>query len=76
MGLSRPEYWSGLPFSPPGNLPDPGIKLSLESPALQVDSFTTSATWEAQTDCVFAPLHSLLLLLLSHFSRVRPCATP
>ena len=26
MGLSRQEYWSGLPFPPPGNLPDPGIK--------------------------------------------------
>ena len=26
MGFSRKEYWSGLPFPPPGNLPDPGIK--------------------------------------------------
>ena len=26
MEFSRPEYWSGLPFSPPGDLPDPGIK--------------------------------------------------
>ena len=26
MGLSRQEYWSGLPFSPPGDLPYPGIK--------------------------------------------------
>ena len=26
MGLSRQEYWSGLPFPPPGNLPDPDIK--------------------------------------------------
>ena len=25
MGLSRQEYWSGLPFPPPGALPDPGI---------------------------------------------------
>ena len=29
----REECWSGLPFSPPGDLPDPGIKL--QSPALQ-----------------------------------------
>ena len=29
MGLSQQEYWSGLPFPPPGNLPDPGIKLQL-----------------------------------------------
>ena len=26
MGLSREEYWSGLPFPPPGDLPDPGNK--------------------------------------------------
>ena len=26
MGFSRQEYWSGLPFSPPGDLSDPGIK--------------------------------------------------
>ena len=26
MGFSRQEYWSGLPFPPPGNLPDPGIE--------------------------------------------------
>ena len=25
MGLSRQEYWSGLPFPPPGDLPDPGL---------------------------------------------------
>ena len=28
MGFSRQEYWSGLPFPPPEDLPDPGIKLS------------------------------------------------
>ena len=34
MGFSRQEYWSGLPFPSPGDLPDPGIKLrSLASPA-------------------------------------------
>ena len=27
MGFSRQEYWSGLPFPPPGDLPHPGIKL-------------------------------------------------
>ena len=36
MGFSRQEYWSGLPFPPPGDLPDPGIKLL--SPALLADS--------------------------------------
>ena len=39
MGFSSPEYWSGLPCPPPGDLPDPGIKpTSLKSPALQVGS--------------------------------------
>ena len=35
-GFSRQQYWSGLPWSSPRNLPHPGIKL--KSPALQVDS--------------------------------------
>ena len=49
MGFSRQEYWSGSPFPPPGDLPDPGIELpSLTSPALAGGFFTTSATWEAQ----------------------------
>ena len=49
MEFSRQEYWSGLPFPSPGNLPeDPGIKhLSLESPALAGRFFTTCGTWEA-----------------------------
>ena len=47
-GISRQEYWSGLPFLPPGDLPDPGIEpASLASPALAGGFFTTSATWEA-----------------------------
>ena len=29
IGLSRQEYWSGLPFPPPGYLPDPGLNLRL-----------------------------------------------
>ena len=36
MEFSRQEYWSGLPFPPPGDLPDPGIEP--RSPALQADS--------------------------------------
>ena len=36
MGFSRQEYWSGLPFSPPGDLPNPGMEPV--PPALQVDS--------------------------------------
>ena len=36
MGFPRQEYWSGLLFLSPRDLPDPGIRLG--SPALQVDS--------------------------------------
>ena len=35
MGVSRQEYWSGLPFPSPGDLPNPGIEPG--SPALQTD---------------------------------------
>ena len=35
MGLSRPEYWSGLSCSPPGHLPDPGIEPTLVLPWLE-----------------------------------------
>ena len=42
-GFSRQEYWSGLPGSPAGDLPDPGIEpMSLRSPALAGRFFTTS----------------------------------
>ena len=42
MGLSRQEYWSGLPFLFPGDLPKPGIKPeSFMSPALAGGFFTT-----------------------------------
>ena len=36
MGFSRQEFWSGLPFPSPGDVPDPGIEP--RSPALQADS--------------------------------------
>ena len=39
MGFPRQEYWSGLSFPSPGDLPDPGIEL--RSPALQADSLPT-----------------------------------
>ena len=45
MGFSRQDFWSGVPFPPPGELPDPGIKpVSLKSLALAGRFFfTTSA---------------------------------
>ena len=50
MGVSRQEYWSGLTFPSPGDLPDPGIKP--RSPILQADTLTSEP-----------PEKSLLLLL-------------
>ena len=42
MGFPRQEHWSGLPFPPPGDLPDPGTEhKSLVSPALAGGLFTT-----------------------------------
>ena len=60
MGFSRPDYWNGLPFASPGDLPDPGIKPT--SPALAGGFFTTEPLGKP---CLF-----LVLLLLSHFNRV------
>ena len=39
MGFSRQEYWSGLPFPSPGDLPNPGIEP--RSPALEADALTS-----------------------------------
>ena len=42
VGLPRQEHWSGLPFPPPGDLPDTGIEhMSPESPALAGGFLTT-----------------------------------
>ena len=46
MEFSKQEYWRGLPFPSPGDLPGPGIEPeSLASPALASGFFATSATW-------------------------------
>ena len=39
MGFFRQEYWSGLPFPSPGDLPDPGVEP--RSPTLQADALTS-----------------------------------
>ena len=46
MGLSRQEYWSGLPRPPPGDLPSPGIEpASPEALALADGFLSSSTTW-------------------------------
>ena len=46
MGFSRQEYWSGLPFPSPGNLPDPGIEPG--SSALQGDALPSESPGKPQ----------------------------
>ena len=72
MGFSRQEYWSGLPFLAPGDLPDPGIEPM--SPALAGGFFTTEPpgkpfkSWLATTK----PDFTLGFMLdLSSYSTVR-----
>ena len=63
MEVSRQEYWSGLPFPIPRDVPNPGIEpLSLVSPALAGGFFTTNVTWEASLRC----RQTSLLLVSQH----------
>ena len=63
MGFSRQEYWSGLPFPSPGDLPDPGIEP--RSPTLHPDALT------------FAPPGKPFYLLIINFNlSVMPSPLP
>ena len=50
VGFSRQEYWSGLPFPSPGDLPSPGIEPG--SPALQVDALSSEPPGKSEYMCV------------------------
>ena len=51
MGFSGQEHWSGLPFPPPGDLSNQGIKpASLASPALAGELFTTEPPGKLVTE--------------------------
>jgi len=66
MGFSRQEYQSGLPFSPPGNLPDPRIEP--ESPALAGRFFTTETPGKAHhKDRVVICYHGRIISILTLF---------
>ena len=52
MGFPRKEYWSGLSFPPPGDLPHPGIKLS-SLVSCTGRFFTTSTTWESPRQILY-----------------------
>ena len=64
-GILQQEHWSGLPYLPPGDIPDPGIEPpSLMSPALAGRFFITSATWEAQNNVFVTHSQSCLTLCI------------
>ena len=71
MGFSRHEYWRGLSFPSPGDLPDPGIKpASPISPVLAGRFFTTSATREAHLYSSFwllVPLRYIVIIITLEF---------
>ena len=70
LGFSRREHWSGLPFPPPGDIPDPGIEPA--SPTLQADALPS----DHQGSFICWPTVLLLrVCMLSRFSHVQLCAT-
>ena len=66
MGFSRQEYWSGLPFLPPGDLPGPGIEP--KSPALADGLFATELTQRPSDDLFDIKLYILQFTVLLPFS--------
>ena len=51
--FSRQEYWSGLPFPSPGDLPNPGIEPG--SPALEADALTSEPPGKPSVDVTYSP---------------------
>ena len=64
MGFSRQEYWSGLPFPSPGDLPHPGIKP--RSPALEADALASEPpvirNWQTELGLSVSDICSVLWL--------------
>ena len=63
MGFFRQEYWSGLPFPSPGDLPNPGIEP--RSPALQADALTSEPLGKPPECSNYSTI-----ALISHASKV------
>ena len=57
MGFSRQEYWSGLPFPSPGDLPNPGIEP--RSPTLEADALTSESPGKPYADGIRAGKNTL-----------------
>ena len=67
MGFSRQEYWSGLPFPSPGDLPTPGIKPG--SPALKTDALPSEPPGKPPADTK-EELKSLLMKVKEESEKV------
>ena len=64
MGFSRQEYWSGLPFPPPEDLPDPGIEPeSPVFPTLQADSLPADVSRKKIFSLLFLSLMLKILIV-------------
>ena len=83
MGFSRQEYWSGLPFPSPGDLPDPGIEP--RSPALQADALPSEPpgksaykelTFKVVFDIGLCPLATHILTSILKASKCSTCPLP
>ena len=74
MGFSRQEYWSGLPFPSPGDLPDPGIEP--ESPASPVSPIYFCYRSSFGFDVERGPSWASLSLVGVHFKYALPDAGP
>ena len=67
MEFSRQEYWSDLPFPPPGDLPDPRIEpMSPVSPALQVNS-SPAEPYIMSHNYLILVMRTLQIYFLSNF---------
>ena len=71
VGIPRQEYWSGLPFPTPEDLPNPGIEpASFLSPALTIRSFTIRVTffWDFIFNPIFLGVVNIIQLPTNHLS--------
>ena len=72
MGFSRQEYWSGLPFPSPGDLPNPGIEP--QSPTFQADTLTSEPPGKVAIS--YSRRSNSHLLCLLHYRQILYPAEP
>ena len=69
LAIFRQEYWSGLPFSPPRDLPDPGIKPT--PPSLAGRFFTTKPRRKPCYPSTHAKFFSIIFITIYHYAQVK-----